>query len=415
MYLENQEALDFARHRETAEEIELYHYVQQLAREPFDDAKKSFYRLLFDANTYPDQGTRRALEKIISGAEFSRTGKYVINRCFYTIGNPWLQKNTHHDALKELISCADRKPPSLAMDKYARVWRKQLDDYFASDLYRALKRQMYLLQDSPDSTLKQDNEKFGAALKRYHFIHEVVTVTEDIPKRLRDSIYQARLRGVMTLNQQLREFAKSWESSHTASNPTWIPDMELGSAIWNYRPDRENSLLLQAKDFFQDYQRCRTLKQMRQAFSAYIREPLVEADSRYQKGGFIYRLEQVLQQGGADDMAINLVSVTTICQRILQFLIVKDFYRNVPVELDKMIDRVGHQVTTTVLLRIVLFWRRICPWLESRFGILFHSFENHLKSEIDWVVQAFEHMNVALALNHYQIGHVQLANRVQVA
>ncbi|MEM9806655.1 MAG: hypothetical protein AAF959_15390, partial [Cyanobacteria bacterium P01_D01_bin.56] len=52
-----------------------------------------------------------------------------------------------------------------------------------------------------------------------------------------------------------------------------------------------------------------------------------------------------------------------------------------------------------VLLKIVLFRRTIRSWFEDRFGILFHIQESYALERVKWLVESFEYMNVALALN----------------
>jgi hypothetical protein len=406
MYLDSREASEFGRHRESAEEIELYDYVRQIVKQPDREAIDKFYKLLLEAITYPEQSVQEALKKIVLSPEFEQTGKYVINRCFYTVGNPLLQIPARHATLYEIISCADRTRPQ-ALEKWKITWQKQLENYFASDLYLALKRQMRLLEDSPDFDPLSEDGTFGKALKRYPFVHEAVAVTEDVPQSLRAGIRQARVESLIRLNQQLNTYvnhdAKS--SDKTVLNPTWIPDAELEQAFSKYRPDQEKSLLIQSSDFFHESQTFVNLGQLRQAFSSYLREPLVEANSQYKSGGFLYRLNPFLQQGGDDEKPVNAVSISIICQRVLQFLIVRDIQHSSHAELKNLIQKVGHEVVTAMLLRIVLFCRRVCPWLESRFGILLHIYEDKPKREIDWVVQAFEHMNVALALNYQPLGY----------
>ena len=404
MYLDNQEAFEFGRRQETSEEIELYDYVRRLAGKPSSQAQADFYRLLFDANTYPNKDVLAALHHIIDTPEFASTGKYVINRCFYTVGNLWLQDTTRRTALKELIMQAEVRQPSQPMDRYTRAWREQFENYAISNLYVALQHQMRLLaEDIPE---KQEDAKFSSNLKHLHFIQESVTVTEDIPKNLSAGIRQLRAKNIKLLHQQLNHYANGDQNRNGTPlvNPTGLSDNTLKESIGQYRPDRENSIYSQANDFLQNVP-CRNLRQLRQELSWYIREPLAAKDERYKKGSFVQRLDKVLQQGDDDDMVVNAVSVTTILQRVMQFLVVKDIRLNNPVELKNLIDKVGHQVVTTVLLRLVLFWRRICPWLESRFGILFHVYEHQRKCDINPIVLAFEHVNVALALNYQQVGY----------
>ncbi len=406
MYLDNQEAWEFSGRPDTPDEKVLYNYIQELARKPSAQAHDAFYRLLFDLNTYPQNEVSQALRKIINAREFERTGKYIINRCFYIIRNLWNSERTRHEDLRKLIRHVEEMPSTNSMERGTRKWRKQIQDYLASDLYIVLKRQMRLLGTEIEQN-QQQGEKFGDNLKRYHFVQETVTTTDDIPFKLRESIHQDRARRAEKLNQELREYANNGKSSNGAPliNPTGI-DGDLREVIWAYLPDRDNSILSQAKDFSQHVPTFRNLQQLRQELSSFIREPLIKKDEIYNRGSFKSFLEEALKQGDPDNMPVTQISVVTICRRALKFLVVEDIPRTSAVHFLKLIDKVGHQVVTTVLLRIVLFCRNVCLSLESRFGILFDINENKLKSDMDGrIVQAFEHMNVGLALNYKEVGY----------
>ena len=52
-----------------------------------------------------------------------------------------------------------------------------------------------------------------------------------------------------------------------------------------------------------------------------------------------------------------------------------------------------------VLLRIVLLCRKVRPYLERRFSILFNHYEYSEQRAVQWLVNALEMLNIALVTN----------------
>ena len=94
----------FSNRPEKPEEIEVYDYIRQLARRPSSEAIEAFYQFFFQGHSYPQQQVRAALKCIVMAPDADSHFKYVINRCFYTIGNLWRLDVTRHTALRELIT-----------------------------------------------------------------------------------------------------------------------------------------------------------------------------------------------------------------------------------------------------------------------------------------------------------------------
>jgi hypothetical protein len=60
---------------------------------------------------------------------------------------------------------------------------------------------------------------------------------------------------------------------------------------------------------------------------------------------------------------------------------------------------VGPTMTASLLLKVVLFCKKVKPYLEKRFALLFNHYERNAKSGLKWVVQILENVNLALVTN----------------
>jgi hypothetical protein len=409
MYLKHGE--EFFRVRpEKPEEAEVYDYIRQLASKPSSEAIEAFYQLFFQGNAYPQKDVSIALARIVKTTDADSYFKYVINRCFYIIGNVWRLDKNRHEALRRLITRAENLPTKVANDPVVRRLHHHLHAYLKSDLYLVLRRQMRLLEEE-DTTPCEENRLFGENLRRFFFVQEAVVTTKDIPLSYRNSIRQQQAQIARKTRQRIDSYLASRRQNAQVEplpNPTLIPDTHVLQAIEAYQPEQPNSCLNEARRFEQYYRSLRTIGELKQEIREYVLAPLIEADSRYANNRFTRRFQNMLNCiDFKDHIPNNDVSTTILCQRILQHLIVKDIHHRDTTEFQEMICLVGYQVVTTVLLRIVMFWKRIRSWLEDRFGILFHIYESYHKHDVEWYVQAFEHMNLALVLNAESMGYVR--------
>jgi hypothetical protein len=399
----------FADRPETAAETALYHYIRELAGKSSQVAIDDYYRLLFHANAYPKQQVRDAIEEIINAPDADETAKYVINRCFYTIGNLWRLDSKRRGALRDLVARLEAVPASASNDPTTRRLRRYLHGYVESELYKPLKRQMRLLDETTDEQYdSSQNQLFGDDLKHLFFIQESVTITGDVPLSYRSSIRQKQAQIAQDTRVRISRYLASRRISplEQVMNPTQILDSEVERAIHLYRPDRFNSCRSQARNFDQRYQSLQTIGELKQEICNYVLSPLIEANPKFGSNSFAHRFQRLLTTVDfSDAMPVCDMATTTILQRILQHLVIWDLDHQ-PEEFKNMICSVGYSPVTMVLLRIVLFWKRLRGWLEDRFGILFHLNEDKRKRDIEWVVQAFEHMNLALALNAKWLGYL---------
>lgn len=401
----------FANRPATRAEREVYSYVRCLARlEDSQQAIDAFYNLLFQGTVtctefefteLDPRDVRTALMAVLDSPEADRVLPYIINRCFYTIGNPWRMEAHRHPDLKSLVDRATHLPERQPKGRQVRRLVKAMADYVENEaLYVPLQRQMHLLT----SEVEENNvvNTFGDCFKDYFFIYESAAATRDIPIRHRQSIQLQRQKKAQQLHQQLEHY---WQACRQGThgkvvNPTRLEHGQLKEAIHLFHPRRQDGFRHQAQRFEGGMADFRTTGDFLDPFYEYIMSPLVQVDDRYQNNRFSKLVKDVLMKSaGQSTTPLTGISINQMCTRLLKLLVSNTVDRPEMAHFKRLIETVGAKIVTAVLLKIVLFRRTIRPWFEDRFGILFHVQESCALDRVGWLVESFEYMNVALALN----------------
>jgi hypothetical protein len=76
-----------------------------------------------------------------------------------------------------------------------------------------------------------------------------------------------------------------------------------------------------------------------------------------------------------------------------------------------MITKVGLTETIGLLLKIVLIYPKVKPYLEKRFSILFDHYETTTCEGVPWLVKSFDHLHLALSI-HFGSVDVSLLKQI---
>ncbi|NEP62417.1 MAG: hypothetical protein F6K31_36715 [Symploca sp. SIO2G7] len=395
----------FANRQATRAEREVYGYIRCLARlKDSDDAIEAFYSLLFRGvvthQEFNSNSVRTALVSILDSPDANEILPYVINRCFYTIGNLWRIDSHRHTALRSLVTQAKNLPKRKPTGRQIRRLVGAMETYVNNDnLYIPLQRQMRLLSEEEPM---DEGVSLGHCFKDYFFIYESVAITRDIPLHYRKSIQLQRQKRAQQLNQQLCDYWQAYRQGMSGRmiNPTRLDHGQLTDAIYSFHPERRGSYRHQARAFEAGVTDFRTTGEFVDPFYSYIMEPLLAVDDRYQTNRFSKLVKDVLADtAGPSRTPLTGISINQMCTHLLKLLVSNTVDRPEMAHFKRLVDTAGAKAMTAVLLKLVLFRRTIRSWFEDRFGILFHVRESFTLDKVAWLVDSFEYMNVALALN----------------
>jgi hypothetical protein len=76
-----------------------------------------------------------------------------------------------------------------------------------------------------------------------------------------------------------------------------------------------------------------------------------------------------------------------------------------------LIANLGATPTIGLLLKIVLLCRKVKPYLEKRFSILFNHYESRIRDGIPWLVESLENLNIALSV-HFGSADLSCLNQI---
>ncbi|HEY9890191.1 MAG TPA: hypothetical protein V6D02_17420, partial [Candidatus Obscuribacterales bacterium] len=96
---------------------------------------------------------------------------------------------------------------------------------------------------------------------------------------------------------------------------------------------------------------------------------------------------------------VNDFLVIRTCSQLLNFLVLESPGKPQHFVFIDLINNLGPLLTTGLLLKIVLLCRKVKPYLERRFSILFSHYETVSQNNVEWLVKMFENLNVALSVN----------------
>lgn len=138
---------DYKQSRDLSEAKQtVYYYIRGLAGLSPGKAKRQFESLITQRQIPSAQQAPevlRALDQVLESSSSSES-TYFINRCLYTLINPWWVQGNSQE-ISELVSLLEQTPQSTESRQSERL-RQALNDYKESELYEALRRKLRLLE-----------------------------------------------------------------------------------------------------------------------------------------------------------------------------------------------------------------------------------------------------------------------------
>lgn len=398
----------------------VYDYIRGLARDvPPDDALVAFYRLLCDRIAVGRQDVIRNLDLVIQSEIFKQEpGLHFLNRSFYTICNPWHLNSEMVPYLDRLIERLNQLPESSAQDPLTRQLRRRLHDFNQGDYGACLRRQMRLNRTQP-SDRPQRQAVLGDYLADYFYLYCSTTRTPDI-EELEQSVHDDPFKSGLGRKQskKLEEIYRAIshyrrlrsQGAKTLNNPTKLPMADFERGFWEYHPKRQGGFYRRAQAFEQQTQNPMRYEKYRPIIQDYLATSLEHLPSRNRDKlyrGFFRALSTFEAQSS---MAIS--TVISLFTRLLNAVFLPEANTSNILRLQQLLDTSGPAAFTTILLSLVLACPMIRFELERKLGFVYRYFEERSLKTVQWVVDFFEHINLALVMNAKQIGYFSWVNQL---
>ena len=403
------------------EEQQLYDHLLALVQSESPAQLIGRFKSLFvDGAGYPDAEIAAALDRIAVSKAADQEFHYVLNRCCHILINRWQARPQLQVAIPELIdifeSESSRPFKEYSRSRSVKRLRELVKKFVESEQYVILRRLAQVMAQSQDFSRSPGNEPLGSLISRYPYLYEHCLLSEGSTYEHQQTIRQLQLRvqrqyevdlsHYVTYQVRRSQLAKdgSLQSGsrilQPVKNPTLLSDAELCLALKQFAGRSQGSATYRdvAQRFLTHTSHTNNFHTFKSDLYQYI---TASVDSEYGRRQFNHQLHNLLKNTlpESDSQRLNDFLMVRTCSQLLNFLVVESPQKPQHYVLVDLISNIGPILTTGLLLKIVLICRKVKPYLEKRFSILFNHYETCTRDVVQWLVQAMENLNVALSTN----------------
>lgn len=390
-----------------------------------------FHHLFIKGTSYENFSIRNTLETIVVAKNSEVEFPQFLNRCCHIIVNTWqLQSHTKIEIV-ELVYLLERAlPPGSAVSRPARKLRQLVKSFQSTEYYVRLQRLARLIDGSIEPSQRRKHHRIeivsnsvGDLIQRYPYLHKHCLLTEASTQDFQQTVksiqsgiqsdYELNLSQYITNRVRLAQIVKQYKAAKVTripkrlikqiANPTLLSDRELDRSLRHYMGKIEQNLSYYdlSQNFLVHTSQVKTYKHFKTDLYEYIVSGI---KTRYGKGKFNDKLYECLQDTLSDFDQRELdefLTMRTYCQ-IFKFLVV-DSKGDISHEryLD-LVNHLGEVKTIGLLLKLVLLCRKVKPYLEQRFSILFSHYEMVAEDQAPWLVKSLENLQVAFSVHFGQ-------------
>lgn len=402
-----------------------------------------FQRLFIDGIGYPESDILEALRHLTSARDAEQQFRFIVNRCCHILINRWQMHPHQQSAIPTLIELfANPTPRHLAhYPIYVRRLRDLVDQFRNSEQYLTLRRLADVMRESQLSA-EAEQLPLGTLIRRYPYLYEHCLLSEDSTYEHQQTVRQIqaqvqrqfeldlsqyvtyRVRRSQIKRSQASQAAEAKMAIATAgkssslilpqqsristppraltpvTNPTLLSDQELGFAIKQFVGKVKDGHTYRdlANQFLTHTSQGQSFHTFKSDLYEYI---TTSVDRDYGKRQFNHQLCNHLKNTlpDSDGQRMNDFLMVRTCSNLLNFLVAEGQRNPNHFLFIDLITNIGPTVTTGILLKVVLICRKVKPYLERRFSILFNHYESCTHDAVLWLVQALENLNVALVTN----------------
>lgn len=406
----------------TPEEQQIYdHLLYWVELESPSELIERFYALFIDGNRYVDADIAVALDKVAFSKTATEDFRYVLNRCCHILINRWQSRLQSQQAIPRLIDLFDEVASAKASlgahrPRSTRRLHELVKLFTETEQYHTLRRLAEVLTQENEVNIRPEKRPLGSLIRRYPYLYEHCLLSEDSTQEQQHTVrkiqadfqrqFEIDLSQYVTYRvRQVQVSAQQNSGLQTRlitpiHNPTLLEDRDLGRALKYYvgKVDGFNTHRDLACSFSASSSRSSSFAAFKDDLYQYITSTV---DPEYGRLKFNNQLHTQLKSilPDSNSQALNDFLVVRTCSQLLNFLVVDSSHSPNHFVFIDLLTNLGPILTTGILLRIVLFCRKVKPYLERRFSILFNHYELYTRETVHWLVEALEHLNIALSTN----------------
>jgi hypothetical protein len=418
----------------SAQEQALYdHLLTYIDLEPPEQLVQRFQALFIEGGSgYPDRDIISDLDQILADKQVDLYFRHILNRCCHILINRWQSQRQSQSAIPQLVNLFEVGPTQplreFSRSRSIQQLRQVVNQFVETEQYLVLKRlaQVISTPETAEPDLSQ-SRPLGTLIGRYPYLYEHCLIGEESSLE-----HQNHIRRIQTEAQQRFEvdlshyvtyrarraqlkrqanFEQRAQQLRPSTNPTLLTDRELVASLRQFagKPEQHCSYQELAHRFLAQNCQAATYKSFKDDLYAYITSNLPTGYSNHKFNNLLHQQLADIYPDSNQKKLNDFLMVRT-CSQLFNLLVVDSSASRQHFVFVDLINNLGPLVTTSLLLKIVLLCRKVKPYLERRFSILFGHYEGTAQSTVTWLVKVLESMNIALSLN---FGKIDLSHMMQ--
>lgn len=414
-------AADYAKQLISPEEQALYdHLVGCAGVESPAELLARFQALFIDGTGYGNREIAAVLDQIVASQDVDAYFHHIFNRCCHILINRWQTSRHTHSAIAELVSLIEVGPSlqvrEVSRMRSARRLREVVGNFTQTEQYLMLKRLVQVLNAPAHLPADHPTRPLGVLIGRYPYLYEHCLLGEESPQAHQLHVRRIQAEAQRRLELDLSHYVnyrvrksrlrrQGALDSHghrlrPINNPTLLTDRELVSSLQQFssKAGTRRTYSDVAQSFLSQSCQGTTFKSFKDNLYSYITDSI---DSGYGNRRFNNQLHQQLSMLYPDSgqHGLNDFLLVRTCSQLFNFLIIDTSPSRQHFVFIDLINNLGPLATTSILLKILLLCRKVKPYLERRFAVLFSNYEASTQGTVAWLVKVLENLNVALSLN----------------
>ena len=417
----------------TAEEQQIYdHLLRCVEYETPEQLIERFRALFIDGGGYGDRDVVIALDQVVSNRNMDEHFRFIMNRCCHILINRWQSRRQLQTAIPDLIELFEEGPTrhinEISRGRSIRALHGAVDQFKETDQFATLRRLAQVVSESPAYTRYEGSRPLGTLIRHYPYLYEHCLVSEDSPKEHQQHVRliqrQAQQKFEVDLSHyvtyrvrrsRLRRQQSDTNANHKTAaklrpvtNPTLLSDRDLVASLRHFSYGSSGDSYRGFAKRFQVHS-CKAPVRYK-AFKDNLYDYIIAGiDPEYGRRQFNNLLHNHLTNTypDNDDKLLDDFLLVRTCGQLFNFLVLDSQKNPEHFVFIDLINNLGPLSTTGLLLKVLLLCGKVRSYLERRLSILFNHYESATRDTVNWLVQAFENLNIALSLN---FGSVDLSH-----
>jgi hypothetical protein len=369
-----------------------------------------------------ESSSLNALKRVIASEWAEREFPYFLNRCCYILINYWWLHPDSRVATADLVNLLQRVPETSAYSPVTRKLRILVQQFTQTEQFQALVERVKVI--SAPVTAVAETEPISNLTHRYPYLYPHRLLDWDSTELGPNAIRRLQQEKESQFERQLQQYAIATfrQTSHAATkeeipNPTLLADLQLDTALQSFAGVSEGleGYRQSAQHFLEVVPQAKTFREVKQLLYHYLTDSIRHScNPRYGDHSFNNwlreQLDRILPQRDNDSPTIDLLVQT--CDRLIDTLVANpNRQRNHWVFIDLNMN-LGATFTIGFILKLVLVCCLAKPKVQDtiqsrlagRVAVLVKHYENHIRSDMKWLVECLENWLLARTIHFGENG-----------